>query len=736
MIFGKNYLRKIKPWILSSIKSIVVVLILLPLKYDFLIAQVTKCQLLCNVDFEDNKLVGLGQFGFFKESLVSCWNTTASDKLIEIWGSGFGGVPAYSGNQFAELNANMVSTLYQNFTAGLGGEVEVSFAHRGRAGVDVLTVEVGPIGGPYDNLGLFSADNKKWEYRTVRYKFPASGQSDFTIRFRSVSAAGGATVGNFLDAISVKLIPPKAILTVVPPTCPNSLDGSIVLDSLFGYSPFLIFHNGNLQSGNIIPKLGMGLHTISIEDIYGCHMDYFFDLTSLNKNDSTNIFFKTCSPFYWELIQDSIYTPGIYKANLINQFGCDSLVILNVDTAEITYRNISIEACEQFHWDLSGEEYLQSGIYVDTILNSHGCDSIVVLDLVINKSSLQKIEITSCDSFYWPVSGKVYKYSGKFRDTLQSVHQCDSILELNLIINNSIIIEQEIKACDSYYWSVSGRNYMKSGTYFHYGLSTQQCDSIQKLNLIINKSTDTLLSLSSCDSLRINDVVLRESQLFPFYYKSARGCDSVVQILAMINHSSFDEAWVESCNSYYWICNDSIYMLSGQYYYTTKDIKGCDSIRRLNVIINPNYLYIDTVVTFEEYYWSRTNQYYKEGGQYSVYYTSSKNCDSIYVLVLIIKKKGEVWIPNVFSPNGDLVNDYFVIFASPEINEIKNVLIFDRWGALVYSKEHFPPNDESVAWNGRLNNKLLNPGVYAYVVNWVDQSGKLHIEKGNVTLVR
>ena len=125
------------------------------------------CTFLCNTDFEDDKFVNAGQFGFFHQDLVSCWSTTASDQQIEIWGSGFGGVPAFSGNQFAELNANMVSTLFQNFSASLGSSVEINFAHRGRAGIDVMSVEIGPIGGPYQNLGNFTADNNAWVYNTV-----------------------------------------------------------------------------------------------------------------------------------------------------------------------------------------------------------------------------------------------------------------------------------------------------------------------------------------------------------------------------------------------------------------------------------------------------------------------------------------------------------------------------------------------------------------------------------------
>ena len=202
------------------------------------ICQVNSCNFLCNTDFEDDNLVQNGQFGFFNEKLVSCWNTTATDNLIEIWGSGFQGVSAYSGKQFAELNANMVSTLYQNFKASLGSKVIISFAHRGRAGLDKMSVKIGPVSGPFVDLGTFSADNTQWVYSNLTYSFPSSGPNEYTLRFESVSAAGGATVGNFLDAISVKLPPPSSDFVITEPICPKDSNGSIKLYNIMGAAPF------------------------------------------------------------------------------------------------------------------------------------------------------------------------------------------------------------------------------------------------------------------------------------------------------------------------------------------------------------------------------------------------------------------------------------------------------------------------------------------------------------------
>src|SRR5438094_544348 len=59
---------------------------------------------LINPDFEQPG--GISGFAIIPETSVPGWKTTASDHMIEIWHSGFGGVPSQSGTYFVELQAN------------------------------------------------------------------------------------------------------------------------------------------------------------------------------------------------------------------------------------------------------------------------------------------------------------------------------------------------------------------------------------------------------------------------------------------------------------------------------------------------------------------------------------------------------------------------------------------------------------------------------------------------------
>ncbi|MFZ1677371.1 MAG: T9SS type B sorting domain-containing protein, partial [Saprospiraceae bacterium] len=105
-------------------------------------------------------------------------------------------------------------------------------------------------------------------------------------------------------------------------------------------------------------------------------------------------------------------------------------------------------------------------------------------------------------------------------------------------------------------------------------------------------------------------------------------------------------------------------------------------------------------------------------------------------LLLDDKSNPQVYIPNVFSPNEDGVNDLFTIYGNKDVEVIVEMRIFDRWGNFVYMNTHFPPNEENYGWDGKFRNSDMNPDVFAYWarVQFVDGSEGFY--KGDVTLVR
>ena len=144
-------------------------------------------------------------FRQLKDSLVPGWNTTATDKLIEIWSDGYQGVKAPVGSQFAEINATQASELYQDVETVPGEELTWSLYHRARgagAAGDTMSVNIGVPGSAPDEKTTFNDKLAEgWVLHTGTYVVPA-GQTSTRFGFESgPTASGSKSVGNFLDNI-------------------------------------------------------------------------------------------------------------------------------------------------------------------------------------------------------------------------------------------------------------------------------------------------------------------------------------------------------------------------------------------------------------------------------------------------------------------------------------------------------------------------------------------------------
>lgn len=145
---------------------------------------------------------------YFQEHEVPGWKTTASDKFIQIMKSEFiyNGMeinPPH-GNQYAELNAEQVSALYQDVETTPGQTIYWRLAHKGLLGVDTMAVQIGSADTPIEKLPVIeeiSTGNTEWVYYSGSYTVPA-GQTTTRFAFNSIDAAGGnQRFGNLLDDI-------------------------------------------------------------------------------------------------------------------------------------------------------------------------------------------------------------------------------------------------------------------------------------------------------------------------------------------------------------------------------------------------------------------------------------------------------------------------------------------------------------------------------------------------------
>lgn len=122
--------------------------------------------------------------------------------------------------------------------------------------------------------------------------------------------------------------------------------------------------------------------------------------------------------------------------------------------------------------------------------------------------------------------------------------------------------------------------------------------------------------------------------------------------------------------------------------------------------------------------------------QYKVTAISSKGCkNSDSVVVIVICDQGQLFIPNLFSPNGDGMNDVFYP-RGVGLKEITSFRVFDRWGEIVFEKTNMNLNVESEGWNGTFKGKELAPDVYVYMLEGICETGEQINWKGDISLMR
>ncbi len=124
---------------------------------------------------------------------------------------------------------------------------------------------------------------------------------------------------------------------------------------------------------------------------------------------------------------------------------------------------------------------------------------------------------------------------------------------------------------------------------------------------------------------------------------------------------------------------------------------------------------------------------YTAPGTYSVLLSVSQGtCTGSKVKLIVVEVPSKIEVPNVFTPNGDKVNDVFRLIAS-SLDEV-TATIYDRWGNKVYDVISKTGN---IGWDGKnLSGKDCPDGTYFYMIKAKGKDGEEYDLKGNVSLYR
>jgi gliding motility-associated-like protein len=383
-------------------------------------------------------------------------------------------------------------------------------------------------------------------------------------------------------------------------------------------------------------------------------------------------------------------TPGLCATQ------ANSTVVINNPSQSVT--NVSVCA-NALPYSWNGQSINNGGQHQALFTNSVGCDSVAILNLTVLNVLTSTTNVQICQNqapFNW--NGLSLSSSGTHTLTLTSSNGCDSLATLNLIVNPMP--------------QVSFTANIQAG-----------CAPVQVLFTSTNATPG-----STCQWNLGNGVVLNNCGNISGTYNSFGCYDVSLQVTS-----------ASGCTTT--LTQDDIVCVNpapiADFLYNPQNLTSFDPTAQFT---NTSSGYTSSLWNFGDgsgnsIQTNPSHTYPEQAGNYyaTLIVANSHGCtDSISKLVTV-QNQVIFYVPNTFTPDGDLFNPTFLpIFTAGFDIYNYNLLIFNRWGEIV-----FESNDARFGWDGTYGGMPSPEGTYIWQIQYKETGRDKHVLiNGHFNLLR
>ncbi|RMF20948.1 MAG: hypothetical protein D6765_16195, partial [Bacteroidetes bacterium] len=222
--------------------------------------------------------------------------------------------------------------------------------------------------------------------------------------------------------------------------------------------------------------------------------------------------------------------PGVFPITLSNWQGCDSLVTLILNALPPSFGDTSVQICQGDVFSLGGESFDTTGQYLVTLTGPNGCDSLVSIDLQVVSQLETHLNDTLCAGDSLLVGTEVFDSTGHYEVLLVAQSGCDSLVVLDLVVDSALQYAFSEEICFGESYALGDSTFSADGTYTVPFTSVEGCDSLVTLTLTVLPPLETFLDVSLCpgDSLQVGGQTFSQPGQYQVVLVGANGCDSVV----------------------------------------------------------------------------------------------------------------------------------------------------------------------------------------------------------------
>lgn len=517
--------------------------------------------------------------------------------------------------------------------------------------------------------------------------------------------------------------------------------------------------------------------------------------TRLSDQDGTYVFEGLESNDY-SLLLDTLNLPANMMAELIQQdtsiVDCGETLSLNW---LLSYRcvtstsTIILEECSGNLVAYNGEVYGRDTTFTQTFQDVFGCDSIAMVAINFTPVQTATLAVSVCQGASFDYQGVEIPAGAQQTFQLSTVAGCDSLVTVQVTELPLLFSSLELKVCTGQTATYNGKMLLPgSQQTFHFTASTG-CDSLVSVTVSEAFGTSSELTLLACPGQSATyqgfDLEVGAQQVFTL--SNANGCDSLVTVnVATYPTLSFDLATTTGCHgsdngtvevinmdgssgSFLYAVDDQAFAShrhwtgqgEGSHVFKIQDENGCvfeevfviGLTPSIELALSPGLLPCNgtpivispTVLSGDDghltFQWENgaTTPSLTVDAVRDYFFEVSNQCETVGQFLTVLPEKeaaGELFfVPNVFSPNDDGVNEVLQVFpaADVELSDFK-FQVFDRWG-----NQLFQTTAIDQGWDGWFKGRAMSPAVYVwYMEANVMFCGQAYIvkEKGDVVLMR
>ncbi len=389
-------------------------------------------------------------------------------------------------------------------------------------------------------------------------------------------------------------------------------------------------------------------------------------------------------PYYTWLCDDptcaSVRIPvsgsSTYTVTARNEAGCldERSVVVQAESEEI-WMGDTLSICAGSSAEIFGEMVSAAGTYCDTTFFSSGCREVTCIQLSLEDGPKTNLQDTICLGDQVIFQGDTLTQTGEYCVTLSTVSGCDSLVCLALLASPLPMIDwpsDEVTLCPGDSFAIQPVITPLESEY-------TWTDGYPTLaRTVADQGMYTLQVVNLCGQLAERSLVV-DHTLLP---DVDVGVDTTVceeaEVLVIPEISDGVVDWYWSDGS---LDLERVFHDEGVYILTVADTCQQEALDSLEILV--------------------------------------ERCIAC-----------PVEMPNVFSPNGDGVNDLFTFYTECAV-DVLSLQIFNRWGGLVYNG-----HGDTAGWDGKVGSREAPMDVYVYILVIDDPVDGERVIRGDVTLVR